>query len=134
MNRTELVAALADRAATDKKTADALLTALVDTVTENVTRGDAVTIPGFVKFEQGHRNARTARNPQTGATVKVKAAKVPKMKALTAFKEAVKSGKVPKKAAPATKAAAKKAPAKKAPAKKAVAKKAPAKKAPAKKR
>src|SRR3954471_18520862 len=67
MNRSELVAALADRAEVTRKDADAVLAAFADTVGEVVAKGDEkVTIPGFLTFERTHRAARTARNPQTG--------------------------------------------------------------------
>ena len=67
MNRSELIAALADRAEVTRKDADAVLAALAETVGEVVAKGDEkVTIPGFLTFERTHRAARTARNPQTG--------------------------------------------------------------------
>lgn len=72
MNRSELVAALADRAEVTRKDADAVLAALAETVGEIVAKGDEkVTIPGFLTFERTHRAARTARNPQTGDPINI---------------------------------------------------------------
>ncbi|MER5700311.1 HU family DNA-binding protein, partial [Streptomyces mirabilis] len=64
MNRSELVTALAERAQVTRKDADAVLTALAESVGDVVAKGDEkVTIPGFLSFERTHRAARTARNP-----------------------------------------------------------------------
>jgi DNA-binding protein HU-beta len=135
VNRSQLLNAYAERNGISRKEADAAVTSLVELITETVCRGEDVAISGFAKFRRIDRPARMARNPATGEEVKVAAKRVARITPLKAFKDAVLSGKPPKKA-PAKKAAkkapAKKAPAKKAPAKKAV-KKAPAKKAPAKK-
>jgi len=147
VNRSQLLNALAERNDMTRRQADELLTSLTDLITETVAGGEDVAISGFAKFRRIKRPARMARNPATGATVRVAAKTVARITPLKAFKDAVLSGKAPKKApakkapakktvakkAPAKKAPAKKAPAKKAPAKKTVAKKAPAKKAPAKK-
>jgi DNA-binding protein HU-beta len=151
VNKAELIEAIADRMG-DKRTASAAVEAVVDAVTAAVAKGEKVAIAGFGVFEKVDRAARIARNPATGAQVKLKATSVPKFRPGQGFKDVVSGAKklapvakatvaktvgkaapVTKKAAPAKKAAAKKAPAKKAPAKKAPAKKAPAKKAPAKK-
>jgi DNA-binding protein HU-beta len=132
MNRRELVLALAERTETDRKTADEFVTAFVDVLTETVSTGEPVSIPGFAKFARVDRPARMGRNPATGEAIRIKASRKARITPLKAFKDAVNSGKVTKKA-PAKKAAAKKTVAK-APAKKAPAKKAPAKKAPARKR
>jgi DNA-binding protein HU-beta len=130
MNRRELVAALAERTETDKRTADANLQAFIDTVTDTVASGEVVVISGFAKFARVDRAARMGRNPQTGEAIRIKASRRARVTPLKAFKDAVLTGKRPAKKAPAKKAAAaKKAVAKKAPAKKA----APAKKSTAKK-
>jgi len=132
LNRRELVLALAERTETDRRTADATLTAFVEIITETVAKGEPVAISGFAKFARVDRAARMGRNPQTGEAIKIKASRRVRITALKAFKDAAISGKVPaKKAAPATKAPVKKAaPARKAPVKKAPVKKAaPAKKA-----
>ena len=135
MNRRELVAELAERLETDKRSADAALQAFVDTITDTVSAGEVVAISGFAKFARVDRPARMGRNPQTGEAIRIKASRRVRVTPLKAFKDAVLTGKRPAKTAPAKKAVAKKAPAKKAaPAKKTVAKKAaPARKAPAKK-
>jgi DNA-binding protein HU-beta len=136
MNRRELVAALAERTDTDKRSADAALQAFIDTITDTVAAGEAVVISGFAKFARVDRAARIGRNPQTGAQIKIKASRRARVTPLKAFKDAVLAGKRVAKKAPVKKAVAKKAPikkavAKKAPVKKAVIKKAPVKKAPA---
>ena len=88
MNRSELVAALADRAEVTRKDADA---ALAETVGEIVAKGDEkVTIPGFLTFERTHRAARTARNPQTGDPINIPAGYSVKVSAGSKLKEAAK--------------------------------------------
>jgi len=130
VNKRELAAELAERLDIDKKQAVAFVEEFIITITDTVATGEDVVLTGFAKFRRVQRGPRLARNPQTGATVKVPAKKAAKITPLKAFKDAVIAGKK----APAKKAVAKKAPAKKAPAKKkAVAKKAPVRKAPAKK-
>jgi DNA-binding protein HU-beta len=132
VNRRELVLALAERTETDRRTADEMVAAFTDIVTETVSTGEPVAISGFCKFARVDRAARMGRNPQTGEPIRIKASRRARITALKAFKDAVISGK-PAKKAPAKKATAKKAPAKKAPAKKATAKRAPAKKTVARK-
>lgn len=130
MNRRDLVAALAERTDSDRRTADAALQAFIDTITETVATGEPVMISGFVKFARVDRAARMGRNPQTGEQIRIKASRRARVTPLKAFKDAVVAGKkAPGKKAPAKKATT----ATKAPAKKAVTRKAPAKKAPAKK-
>ncbi|WP_329274186.1 HU family DNA-binding protein [Streptomyces sp. NBC_00691] len=91
MNRRELTAARADRAEVTRKDADALLTALAETVGDVVARGDEkVTIPGFLTFERTHRAARTARNPQTGDPIDIPAGFSVKISAGSKLKEAAK--------------------------------------------
>jgi DNA-binding protein HU-beta len=141
VNRRELVLALAERTETDRRTADEMLAAFTDLVTETVSTGEPVAISGFCKFARVDRAARMGRNPQTGEPIKIKASRRARITALKAFKDAVISGKPVKKAVKktakkttATRAtAARKTTAKKAPARKAAPRKAPAKRAPAKK-
>ncbi|GGX48383.1 DNA-binding protein HU 1 [Streptomyces chartreusis] len=91
MNRSELVAALADRAEVTRKDADAVLAAFAETVGEIVAKGDEkVTIPGFLTFERTHRAARTARNPQTGDPIQIPAGYSVKVSAGSKLKEAAK--------------------------------------------
>ena len=129
MNKRELAAELAERLDIDKKQAVAFVEEFIITITDTVATGEDVVLTGFAKFRRVQRGPRLARNPQTGATVKVPAKKAAKITPLKAFKDAVIAGKK----APAKKAAVKKAPAKKAAVKKAAVKKAVAKKAPARK-
>ncbi|MBI2710684.1 MAG: HU family DNA-binding protein [Actinobacteria bacterium] len=79
MSKSDLVAQVAAQAGTDSKTTGAVLKAFEEVVGASVKKGDAVALTGFVKFERVDRKATTARNPQTGAAVKVKAKKVPKV-------------------------------------------------------
>jgi DNA-binding protein HU-beta len=140
VNKAELIEVLVKRLG-DRKSAVAALETVVDEIQRAVTKGEKVAITGFGVFEKRVRAARTARNPRTGESVKVKKTAVPAFRAGQGFKDVVSGAKkIAKaapapvaKAAPAKKAATKKAVAKKAPAKKVVAKKAPAKKVVAKK-
>ncbi|MFM8861461.1 MAG: HU family DNA-binding protein [Acidimicrobiia bacterium] len=120
MNKRELAAVLAEKLDIDKKTALEFVDEFIATVTDTVATGEDVVLTGFAKFRRVQRGPRLARNPQTGATVKVPAKKAAKITPLKAFKDQVIAGKkAPAKKAPVKKAAPKKAPAKKAPAKKA---------------
>jgi DNA-binding protein HU-beta len=134
-NKAQFIEALAERLDGDKKRAAAALDAVIDTVYSMVAKGERVALTGFGVFEKRDRAARIARNPATGASVKVKKTSVPAFRAGAEFKD-ITAGRRKVAKAPAKKAAAK-APAKKAaakaPAKKVAAKKAPAKKAAAKK-
>jgi len=130
VNKAQLIEELSTRFDGNRRAAQHALESVIDTVTRNVAKGEAVAITGFGKFERRIRPAGKARNPQTGETVKTKKKAVPKFTAGADFK-AVVNGE--KKAPAAVKPAAKKAPAKKAPARKAATKKAPARKAAAKK-
>jgi DNA-binding protein HU-beta len=138
VNKAELIDALAVRLG-DKKSAASALDAVLAEIQSAVTKGDKVAITGFGVFEKRVRAARTARNPRTGESVKVKKTSVPAFRAGASFKDQVASGKVPRVAAakktaagPAKKAAATKATTGRATATK-TATKAPAKTAAAKK-
>ena len=90
MNKTELVAAMADKAGISKKDADKALAAFIDVVGTELTKKDGkVQLVGFGTFEVTKRSARTGRNPQTGATMKIAASKAPKFKPGKAFKDAI---------------------------------------------
>lgn len=89
MNRTELVAAVAEQAEVSKKDAEKALKAFVDVVTEELKKGEKVQLVGFGTFEVSERAAREGRNPQTGKTMKIDACKAPKFKAGKALKDAV---------------------------------------------
>ncbi len=89
MNKTELIAAIADKAEISKKDAEAALKALTETVTKELKKGEKVQIVGFGTFEVSERAAREGRNPQTGEAMKIKASKAPRFKAGKALKDAV---------------------------------------------
>ncbi len=103
-NKAQFIELLAERLDGDRKRAAAALEAVIDTVYANVAKGERVALTGFGIFEKRIRAARTARNPATGAAVKVKKTAVPAFRAGAEFK-AITSGarKVPK--APAAKKA-----------------------------
>ena len=85
MNKTELVAAIADKAEISKKDSEKALKAFVDVVTED----HKIQLVGFGTFETSERAAREGRNPSTGETMKIEACKAPKFKAGKALKDAV---------------------------------------------
>ena len=87
MNKTELVATVAEQADISKKDAEKVLKAFVDVVTEEMKKGEKVQLVGFGTFEVSERAAREGRNPQTGKTMKIEACKAPKFKAGKALKD-----------------------------------------------
>lgn len=89
MNKTELIAAIADKAELSKKDAEKVMKAFSDVVTEELKNGGKVQLVGFGTFEVSERAAREGRNPQTGKTMKIAACKAPKFKAGKALKDAV---------------------------------------------
>ena len=89
MNKTELVAAMADQAGLSKKDSEKALKAFTDTVAKELKKGGKVQFVGFGTFEVVKSAAREGRNPQTGAVMKIKASKAPKFKAGKALKDAV---------------------------------------------
>ena len=89
MNRTELVAAMAEKTQLSKKDAEAALKAFVDVVSEEMKKGEKVQLVGFGTFTAKEREAREGRNPQTGEKVKIAARKAVTFKAGTALKESV---------------------------------------------
>ena len=89
MNKGELVAALAAKTELSKKDSEAALNALVDVIGETIAKGEKVQLIGFGTFEAKNRPARTARNPRTGAEVKIAASKAPAFKAGKALKDKV---------------------------------------------
>mgnify|MGYP000624413793 CR=1 FL=1 len=89
MNKTELIAAVAEKADLSKKDAEAAITATVDAITEALTQGEKVQLVGFGSFEVKNRAARTGRNPRTKEVVEIPASKVPVFKAGKALKDAV---------------------------------------------
>ncbi|HAG70361.1 MAG TPA: DNA-binding protein [Lachnospiraceae bacterium] len=93
MNKTELIAVLADKAGVSRKDAGAVLEAFTDTVTEELSKKEKVTLVGFGTFETRERAARTGRNPQTGEEIKIAASAAPAFKAGKALKDAVNAPK-----------------------------------------
>ena len=89
MNKQELISAMAEKANISKKDAEAALNAFVCAVEGALVKGDKVQLVGFGGFEVRERAARTGRNPQTGAEMKIKAAKVPAFKAGKALKDLI---------------------------------------------
>ena len=89
MNRTELVAAMAEKTQLSKKDAEAALKTFVDVVSEEMKKGEKVQLVGFGTFEVSERAAREGRNPQTGETMTIAASKTPKFKAGKALKDLV---------------------------------------------
>lgn len=89
MNKTELVAAIAEKAELSKKDAEKALKAFTETVAEQLKNGDKIQLVGFGTFEVSERAAREGRNPQTGETMKIEASKAPKFKAGKALKDMV---------------------------------------------
>ena len=89
MNKTELVAAVAEQADISKKDAEKALKAFVDVVTEEMKKGEKVQLVGFGTFEVSERAAREGRNPQTGETMKIAASVAPKFKPGKALKDEI---------------------------------------------
>ena len=89
MNKTELIAAIAERAELSKKDSEKALKAFVDVVTEELKKENKIQLVGFGTFEVSSRNARTGRNPHTGEEMAIAACKAPKFKAGKALKDAV---------------------------------------------
>ena len=89
MNKEELVQEISKKAKVTQKEAGEVLNALVDTIQKTVSKGKKVTLVGFGTFEARKRAARTGRNPQTGAPLKIAAKTVPAFSAGKKFKEAV---------------------------------------------
>lgn len=91
MNKTELIAAVAEQANLTKKEAEAAVNAVVATITETVAKDEKVQVVGFGTFERRTRAAREARNPRKPEeTIEIPATNVPAFKAGKAFKDAVK--------------------------------------------
>ena len=89
MNKTELVAAIAEQAGVSKKDAEKTLKAFTDVVADGLKKGGKVQLVGFGTFEVSERAAREGRNPQTGKAMKIKASKSPKFKAGKALKDSL---------------------------------------------
>ena len=89
MNKTELIAAVAEKAAISKKDADKAVAAFIEAVTDSLAKGDKVQLVGFGTFVVRERAERTGRNPKTKETITIAASKTPAFKAGKAFKDAI---------------------------------------------
>ena len=89
MNKTELVAAIAEKTDLSKADSERALKAFIETVEKALKKGDKVQLVGFGTFELKKTAARTGHNPRTGEKLKIKASKTPKFKAGKAFKDAL---------------------------------------------
>ena len=89
MNKTELIAAVAEKAEMSKKDAETAVTATIDVISESLRRGEKVQLVGFGSFEVKTRAERTGRNPQTKEPIPIPASKAPVFKAGMALKDAV---------------------------------------------
>ena len=89
MNKTELIAAVAEKATISKKDAENAVSAVIASITESLAGGEKVQIAGFGTFEQRQRNARTGCDPRTGKSIEIPASKVPAFKAGKGFKDVV---------------------------------------------
>ena len=90
MNKAELVDAIVAESGATKSTVAEVLKAFEDVVVRSVSEGEKIVLSGFLSFERVDRKARTARNPQTGEAIQVKASKAPKISIGSTFKKAVK--------------------------------------------
>lgn len=89
MNKTELIAAIAERAEISKKDSEKAVKAFIDVVTEELKKEEKVQLVGFGTFEVSKRAAREGRNPQTGEAMTIAASKTPKFKAGKALKDSI---------------------------------------------
>lgn len=89
MNKSELIDAIASSADLSKASAGRALDAAVEAITNELKNGGQVSLVGFGTYSVKQRAARTGRNPQTGATIQIKAANIPSFKAGKALKDAV---------------------------------------------
>ncbi|MBQ8148861.1 MAG: HU family DNA-binding protein [Lachnospiraceae bacterium] len=89
MNKTELVAAIAEKTGLSKKDAEKAVKAFTDVVSEELKKGEKIQLVGFGTFEVVDRPAREGRNPKTGETMSIAASKAPKFKAGKALKDMV---------------------------------------------
>ncbi len=89
MNKTELIAAVAEKTGLTKKDAERVVNATFETITASLAKGDKVAVSGFGNFEVKAREARVGRNPRTKETIQIPATKLPAFKAAKALKDAV---------------------------------------------
>ena len=89
MNKTELIAAVANAAGATKKDAERIVNATFDIITAQMAAGERVQVSGFGIFETKERQARVGRNPQTNTTIEIPASTLPTFKPAKALKDAV---------------------------------------------
>ena len=89
MNKTELIAAVAEKTGLTKKDAERVVSATFETIAQNLAAGNKVQISGFGNFEVKAREARVGRNPRTKETIEIPATKLPAFKAAKALKDAI---------------------------------------------
>ena len=89
MNKTELIAAVAEKAGLTKKDAERALNATFEAITESLVKGDKVSVSGFGIFEVKNREARVGRNPRTKETIEIPATRLPAFKASKTLKDTV---------------------------------------------
>lgn len=89
MNKTELVALVAEKASMSKKDAELALSSTLSAITDAMAKGDKVQLVGFGTFETKHRAARTGKNPRTGEALTIAAATMPSFKPGKSLKDAV---------------------------------------------
>lgn len=89
MNKTELIAAVAEQAELSKKDAEAAVNAVIEAITDALKKGDKVQLVGFGAFEVRERAKRYGRNPRTKETIEIPASKAPAFKPGKALKDAV---------------------------------------------
>ena len=89
MNKTELIAAVAEKAGMTKKDAERVVNATIDTIAQNLLKGEKVSLSGFGIFEVKAREARVGRNPRTKETIQIPATRLPVFKASKALKDSV---------------------------------------------
>ena len=89
MNKTELVAAIAEKTELTKKEAEKALKAFTDVIAEELAKGEKIQLVGFGTFEVSERAAREGRNPMTGETIQIAASKTPKFKPGKALKDQI---------------------------------------------
>ena len=89
MNKTELIAAAAERSGMTKKDTEQVITAAFDIIIAQLQKGEKVQISGFGTFEMKERKERVGRNPHTGEAVQIPASKVPAFKVSSTLKEKI---------------------------------------------
>ena len=89
MNKTELIAAIAEKTELSRKDAEKALKAFTEVIEEELKKGEKIQLVGFGTFEVSERAAREGRNPQTGETMQIAASKSPKFKAGKALNDAI---------------------------------------------